>query len=153
MTQIPDYDNDPSLQGSSGAWHKWEKVGDQLIGVVTGFRKSEERTRPDGNRYTNGVYEITKDDETVINLEVGQTDLKSKFAENRISVGDRIRVTFAEEIRTGKPSPLKSFTVEVQKADTLPTDTAPAAPAVTEAARATLSSKLGATEVNDKAPF
>lgn len=148
-TNQPDYANDPDLQ-AGGDWVKWETVGDQVTGTVTGFRKGPQRTKPDGSVSVNGIYEITKDDESVVNLEVGQVFLKGLFKDEQVSIGDRIRLTYsADEKIPGKPSAMKKFTLEIKKADQL---AVVPATTTTDAARATLESKLGAKQV-DSAPF
>ena len=150
MTQTqPDYANDPDLQ-SGGDWVKWNAVGDSVTGVITGFRKGPARPKDNGSVVTNGVYEITKEDESVVNIEIGQVFLKGLFKDEQVTIGDKVRITYsADEKIAGKGSSMKKFTLEVRKGGQLPDNSV-----VTnkDAALETLQSKLGATVV-EKAPF
>ena len=150
MTQTqPDYANDPDLQ-AGGDWVKWDAVGDSVTGVVTGFRKGPARIKADGTSKTNGVYEITKEDESVVNIEIGQVFLKGLFKDEQVAIGDTVRITYsADEKIAGKASSMKKFTLEVRKGGQLPSSTVVNN---TDAALETLQSKLGASVV-EKAPF
>ena len=152
---LPDYENDPALQAGGGDWFKFQTIGDTLIGTVTNYRRGEERVNGAGKKTVNGVYEFTKDDGAIVNLEVGQSDLKGKFQDGQITLGDKVRIVFSSTIPSGKPSPIKIFTVDVQKAGTFtPAIVVNTVATNADEALATLNSKLGATPVqSDKPPF
>jgi|SRR5215472_9641932 len=86
----------------------FDTVGDQFVGLYTGTRQAENEGEkftiltfmgPGGKRYqTNAGWK-----------------LESGFLDADIKRGDIVRVTYVQDVDTGRPSPMKDFRVEVAR--------------------------------------
>lgn len=114
MTNVINYDDPTTFP--SGQWVTWKEIGQAEIATIAGYA-TQERKKPDGSLVINPVYTLREDDGAEVLMEVGQAALKDLFKKERPQIGDRVRIIFVgEEKISGKPSPMKKFTLEVSRA-------------------------------------
>jgi len=87
----------------------FDTVGDQFVGLYTGKR---EVTLDDGQKFTLLTFMGP-------GMKRYQTNagwkLENGFLDAEIKRGDIVRVTYVQDIDTGRPSPMKDFRVEVAR--------------------------------------
>ncbi len=101
---MPTFDYDNYTQNSD--YVSWTNPGDQLVGTVKEVR---EGTDFDGNPCPELILEVN-DDGDEVTWTVGQVMLKRLLAEQRPTVGQKIRVTY-----TGDEGQMKVFTLEAKE--------------------------------------
>ena len=89
---------------------KFESVGDKCVGTIDGIAI---HTFQDGKRAPK-LY-IRDDDGEVATLTAGQFELKTKLAELRPEVGDRIAIVYTSQERLEGGKTLKRFDVQVKR--------------------------------------
>ena len=118
--------NDPWDGLPSGAYAKWENVGDTIVGDVIGKGLG---TDLQGQPIPQIVLRTDSGDEVTVSA--SQAQLKSKLMEARPNVGDRVKITYTKSEKRDGGKTLKHFDVVVKTggAKTMPTEEAKAAAA------------------------
>jgi|SRR5690554_2844561 len=105
---MSDFDWDNYTQ--TGDWITFKSIGDQVVGIIKAIRQGKDFN---GNPCPELILEVDGDEKT---LTAGQVMLKAALAEQRPSVGDKVRIRYSGDgdARPGK-APAKLFTVDVKK--------------------------------------
>ncbi len=101
---VYDYD---SYTGNSD-YISWDNPGDQVVGTIKEIR---EETDFNNNACPELILEVN-DDGDEMTLTAGQAMLKQLLAEQRPTVGQRIRITYTGDERTDRGGIKKLFTLE-----------------------------------------
>jgi hypothetical protein len=112
--------DDPSL--SNGEFIKFENVGDQVVGNILDISI---KTWDDGKKSPQLVLACDDGEERI--LTAGQIQLKTKLAELRPSVGDRIKIVHTSVEKRAGGKTLKHFDVAIAGAKAAPVPVATAA--------------------------
>lgn len=91
----------------------FEEINDEFTGFFLGYR--ELRDRITQQPYTQARF---KDPETD---EICYTRANNSMKEglDKVNIGELTRITYTDDVDTGMPSPMRSFTVEVNRSRTL----------------------------------
>ncbi len=106
---MPVFDYD-SYTGNSD-YISWDQPGDQVVGTIKEIR---EGTDFNNNACPELVLEVN-DDGDEMTLTAGQAMLKQLLAEQRPTVGQRIRITYTGDERTDRGGIKKLFTLETKE--------------------------------------
>lgn len=102
--------DDPEVKGG-GEFVTFNDIGDNVAGTITGISK---HTWPDG-KVSPQIYLDTDDGERTVTA--GQVQLKSKLAEARPKIGDKIRIELTDIEKRQGGKTLKHFDVKVRAAE------------------------------------
>jgi|OM-RGC.v1.027439274 hypothetical protein len=99
--------------GPSGDEEKWvwDTKGQTLEGVVRRLQAVETKFG------RSPVASIETEDGTIYTLWIRQNALQKVMAKEAPTVGDTVRITFTDEVDTGKGNPAKLFDLEVERDD------------------------------------
>ncbi len=110
---MPTFDYD-DYTGTSD-YVTWDNPGDQATGTIKNISEGSDYN---GNPCPELVLEDADGDE--MTLTAGQAMLKRLLAEQRPTVGDRIRVTYTGDEKTDRGGTMKVFTLEVKAGQAIP---------------------------------
>ena len=114
-----------NMSAGGGDYHKFETVGETLVGAITA-----KRAGTDFNGNPCPEFDMHLDDDTDVTVSAGQAMLKRLVLETNPQVGDRIAISYTHDEKTTKGSAMKCFDVAVKAGDGTVREAAPAAPKV-----------------------
>lgn len=104
----------PNMKRPGGDYWKPANIGDQITGHITTVR---EVPNYDNDGYIPEIV-ITTDEGSDVIVQGSQVDLMVKLydlgEQDRLNLGDKIRITFSSTVPTKKGSPKKVFTIDIK---------------------------------------